>query len=200
MKRYLLAALVLVTLVGFFEGLAIGYNWAWDEGWYDRDIIADRDRDELWNVVHERDIKMKQLQDHITVLEEREPEIITKTVIKEVTVTEYITLPPVVKMARQFNDVREMIDWVNDNRLPIILIADSNGEINLNGQPSNPLYDCDDYAGELQRRALKDGYIINVELDKENGLPHALNSVIIGNDWYFIEPQDGTYWFKTGLD
>jgi len=114
--------------------------------------------------------------------------------------TEYLPGEPEWQTARPFASVEEMATWLTDNRLPLVLIADSNGEISLNGQPSNPLYDCDDYAGELQRRALKDGFIMNVELDWKGGRLHALNSAIIGNDWYFIEPQTSEFWRRIGLD
>ncbi len=60
--------------------------------------------------------------------------------------------------------------------------------------------DCDDYALWLQNKGLKDGYLISIEAifpDEYNKLftrmeinePHLMNSVIIGNEYWYIEPQ-----------
>ena len=48
-------------------------------------------------------------------------------------------------------------------------------------------HDCDDFAIDLQKAALEDGYLINVQFDLED--EHALNSAIISNIVVFIEPQ-----------
>lgn len=63
-------------------------------------------------------------------------------------------------------------------------------------------FDCEDYAIRLQEKALRDGYIISFEvirsaeynaLFKQKRVPsgaiHAINSVILGNEVYYIEPQ-----------
>ena len=53
-------------------------------------------------------------------------------------------------------------------------------------------YDCDDFSRELQKAALKKGKILNVQFqdaDGDSNYEHALNSAIIGNDVYIIEPQ-----------
>jgi len=61
-------------------------------------------------------------------------------------------------------------------------------------------YDCDDYAYTLQQCALRDGYIISTELYWKNDEYHMLNSVLIGKDIYFVEPQDDSVWLHCHLD
>jgi len=51
-------------------------------------------------------------------------------------------------------------------------------------------YDCDDYAVALMRNALKNGYLISTQIDGD----HMLNSTIIGNNVYFIEPSTDKVW------
>lgn len=46
-------------------------------------------------------------------------------------------------------------------------------------------YDCDDYAMALVYNALQDGYLISTQIVDN----HMMNSTIIGNDIYLIEPQ-----------
>jgi hypothetical protein len=52
-------------------------------------------------------------------------------------------------------------------------------------------YDCNDYAVALVRNALLDGYLISFQVQGN----HMLNSTIIGNKIYFIEPQTDEVWF-----
>jgi len=74
-------------------------------------------------------------------------------------------------------------------------------------------FDCDDYALDLQEKALKDGYIISFEiihpseygdLFKQGQIPegtiHAINSVIVGNEAYYIEPKTREIVFVAYLD
>ena len=52
--------------------------------------------------------------------------------------------------------------------------------------------DCDDYALTLQKHALEDGYIVSaqfVDTDEDGTLDHAMNTAVIGNKVYSIEPQ-----------
>lgn len=51
-------------------------------------------------------------------------------------------------------------------------------------------YDCDDYAVALSRNALADGYSVSLQIEGN----HMLNSTIIGNNVYFIEPQTDEVW------
>jgi len=74
-------------------------------------------------------------------------------------------------------------------------------------------FDCDDYAIRLQEKALRDGYIMSFEvirsveyntLFKQKRIPsgdiHAINSVILGNEVYYIEPQNCEIVFVAYLD
>ncbi len=56
---------------------------------------------------------------------------------------------------------------------------------------------CVDYALEMQRRALKDGYLVSVQLtdtDLDRVIDHAICATWIGNKCYFFEPQNTTCW------
>lgn len=67
-------------------------------------------------------------------------------------------------------------------------------------------HDCDDFAVELQQAALSDGYLMNIVYDPDgyyrnkNGEAHMLNSTIIGNYMYIIEPQNDKIVAYVGLD
>ncbi len=73
-------------------------------------------------------------------------------------------------------------------------------------------YDCEDYAIALRDDAYSKGFHMNIqavwnyrrpdtgELITEYNEGHALNSIIIGNEMYFIEPQTDEYWLATYLD
>lgn len=84
---------------------------------------------------------------------------------------------------KNFNNVEELREWLGEE-VHFILFGDT---------------DCDDYALWLQNKGMKDGYLVNYEAimpDEYNeffkkrvdGL-HTINSVIIGNEFYYIEPQ-----------
>ena len=52
-------------------------------------------------------------------------------------------------------------------------------------------YDCDDYAVALERNALLDGFSVSLQIERN----HMLNSTIIDNKIYLIEPQSDEVWF-----
>lgn len=52
-------------------------------------------------------------------------------------------------------------------------------------------YDCDDYAVALVRNALSDSYLVSLQVEDN----HMINSTIIGNKIYFIDPQTDKVWF-----
>ncbi len=71
------------------------------------------------------------------------------------------------------------------------------------GSPEK-VVDCDDYAIEMQKRALADGYLISLQVIDtgmynrmfvgkipESHNLHAVNLAVIGNDVFFFEPQNG---------
>jgi len=74
----------------------------------------------------------------------------------------------------------------------------------LDGQPNYvcvfPNCDCDDFARWLVEDAAEDGYRLSWELDYSRGKLHLLNSAIIGNGFYLIEPQGHKVWFKCLVD
>jgi hypothetical protein len=111
------------------------------------------------------------------------PEIHEQTTVKEVTVDK----PVVVNNAwREFESPAVLMSWTKDH-LTTLWIS------------GNQVADCDDYASRLQLEALKDGYILSVQLVL-NGMvngknvsnylgSHMGNLAMIGNEIYFIEPQ-----------
>ena len=130
------------------------------------------------------------------------------------TMVQYVDKPvPVVKYIervekvpielRNFSDLEELKQWLED-KMNVTTI-----HFQL---PSTEL-DCDDYALDMQHKALADGYIMSFEVIGrseynalfETKLPngsslHAINSAIIGNDAYYIEPQTGEVAFAVHLD
>jgi hypothetical protein len=63
--------------------------------------------------------------------------------------------------------------------------------------------DCDDYALTLQKHALQHGYIVSlrfVDTTGEGRLDHAMNTAVIGNKVYSIEPQTDRVAYLCELD
>lgn len=108
----------------------------------------------------------------------------TVTIQKEVplTVFQEVYVPRPLKF---FASVEELRAWLDKE--PYYL-------------PSYDGFDCDDYARFLQLDAIRDGFQMSTELDYLYGQLHMLNSVIIGSELYFIEPQDHTCWLRCNLD
>jgi len=81
-----------------------------------------------------------------------------------------------------FSTLRDLRIWLaNDD-------TDSNPEHLTQGEEP----DCDDYALTLQKHALQDGYIVSlrfVDTKGDGSLDHAMNTAVIGNYVYSIEPQ-----------
>ena len=98
---------------------------------------------------------------------------------------------------REFKDLAELTEWLEKNGLPIRLIADKDGRIDLVNPKSTSQYDCDDYAEDLQRKALEQGFLMSQQLIingkiygvkvSENTEPHMGNLTVIGNNIYYIE-------------
>ena len=108
-----------------------------------------------------------------------------------------------------FQDIEELQRWLENIELVDISSEVVNKEINQ-GIKS---FDCDDYALKLQEKALRDGYMMSFEviysgeysdLFKQGQIPdgtiHAINSVIIGNEVYYIEPKTHEIVFVAYLD
>lgn len=85
---------------------------------------------------------------------------------------------------RQFTSVEELKAWLASN--------------NINERKYIPdTYDCDNFAQDLMKAALADGYLVSVQLWP--GV-HMLNLTIIGNNIYTIEPQTDGVQFVGELD
>lgn len=110
-------------------------------------------------------------------------------------VVEVEVVVEVEKELRDFESRQKLQEWLDRHTIAL-----------LNG-------DCDDAAYQLQRLALSDGYIMNFEKIDWNeynqlgfkyklamGTYHAINSAVIGNELWFIEPQTQEIKLAAGLD
>lgn len=117
--------------------------------------------------------------------------------IEKVTVeTDYIErVVEVPAKLHHFADVGELKQWLKGISFLFFEVVDS--------KTGDSIYkpDCEDYALQLQRKAVADGYLMSFEIIQSSEynqlfrkrLPdntlHAINLVVIGNDAYYIEPQ-----------
>jgi hypothetical protein len=91
-----------------------------------------------------------------------------------------------------FSSLRELRTWLYQDD------TDTNPEHLTQGE-----LDCDDYALTLQKHALEDGYIVSLRFVDTTGdgrLNHAMNTAVIGNKVYSIEPQDDVVTYLCDLD
>jgi len=84
---------------------------------------------------------------------------------------------------REFESLDELNAWLAKD--------DTDSTIYIFGSGCLANYDCDDYATALVQNALLDGYSVSAQIEGN----HMLNSTIIGNKIYFIEPQNDKVWF-----
>ncbi len=83
---------------------------------------------------------------------------------------------------REFESVGVLKAWLAED--------DTDSTLYIFGAGCISTYDCDDYATALVYNALADGYSVSTQIvDK-----HMLNSTIIGNEIYLIEPQNDDVW------
>ena len=112
-------------------------------------------------------------------------------------------------LLRRFQDLDELEQWLGNNAVLDIRFDVVDKETGKHIKR----FDCDDYAIRLQDKALRDGYIMSFEvihpveynaLFKQKQIPsgaiHAVNSVILGNEVYYIEPQTHEIVFVAYLD
>ena len=139
-----------------------------------------------------------------------EAEIVTEYVTKYETVVvhskEFIEVPVVKEVPvrlRYFRDTDELESFLKESDADhhAYIRATEEGIIDLRK------YDCDDYAIALQNHAEDAGFRMNIQIVKNYKMPngrfvagHTLNSTIIGNKLYFIEPQTDDYWLEAYLD
>ncbi len=113
------------------------------------------------------------------------------------------------KPLRHFQNLDELDQWLGN-----ISVLDIRFDVvdKETGQRIKK-FDCDEYAIRLQEKALGDGYIMSFEvirsaeyntLFKQKRIPnsdiHAINLVILGNEVYYIEPQNREIVFVAYLD
>ena len=125
--------------------------------------------------------------------------------VEEIVVeTEYVDVIRHVPVEfRNFTNRAELEKWLEE-RNQVTFICFRQKDI---------IFDCDDFALELQQKALADGFIISFEIIDSSEynelfstqLPegqtlHAINLSIIGNDVYYIEPQTGEIVYAAYLD
>jgi hypothetical protein len=84
---------------------------------------------------------------------------------------------------REFESLDELNAWLDKD--------DTDSTIYIFGSGCLTGYDCDDYAAALVQNALLDGYSVSTQIEGN----HMINSTIIGNKIYFIEPQNDKVWF-----
>lgn len=126
----------------------------------------------------------------IQELQNQPPETV---VVREVRVVSEVEEVSVYHELREFQDVNELQEWVENWAYNPTSI---NGTVDLLSDAN----DCDDWTLAMVRDAARDGYITGVVLDLERS--HLFVCCIIGNYFYFIEPQSGdiyetlhnTYW------
>ena len=138
----------------------------------------------------------------------KEPETVVeyREVIKEVPkvekqieyrdiVKEIIVEKPIEQS--EFSSKEELEKWLaeDDTEGNVYFFVRADGT-----EVSSAKYDCDDYAVDLQKRALKDGYLMSASVVEKEDQLHMINLVTIGNDVYYIEPQTDEVWFYSHLD
>jgi hypothetical protein len=123
------------------------------------------------------------------LIETHTVEYIEETVVEK----EYIDVVRHVPVElRNFTDRAELEQWLKER----------NQTTSIRFRQHDAVVDCDDFAIELQREALADGFLVSFEIIRggeyndlfsiplpEEQLLHAINLSIIGNDVYYIEPQ-----------
>ena len=119
-----------------------------------------------------------------------EPRVITETIIelevREVEVVREVRVEvPIPNEPREFENFGALCKFIK--------------ELDIEGH-AQPDWDCDDYAYYVWFESIKMGYLMSFETDELKGQLHAINSTVIGNVCYFIEPQGGNIWSKAYLD
>lgn len=126
---------------------------------------------------------------HIETLVEVE-KVVEVEVMKEVPVEviKEVLVPTPIEV-REFEDLDELKQFLaaddTDEILRLYSIQGTDGLMSLWGDT------CDYDALNLQERALKAGYLMSTQIVKNN---HMINSAVIGNDIYFIEPENDKVW------
>jgi len=115
---------------------------------------------------------------------------------------------------QEFESPEELQDWL-DRTVVVEFVAASDGNIGFD-VPSGRLLgldfatsDCDDYARELQRKAMYDGYILSLALTDEYGIIgrtkvaseyHMGNLAVINNGMWYVEPAKAQITYLGDVD
>ena len=123
--------------------------------------------------------------------------VVEKKVIEEVPVIEYVEVEKEVPTKlQQFESEKELRQWLDSDKtdeLPYI----------------RDLFECENFARTLMKHALEDGYYMSFQVLKNYRRPdtreftegpHAINSTIVGNYIYFIDPQNDELWVAYALE
>jgi hypothetical protein len=132
----------------------------------------------------------------------------TAEVTQPVYVEKEVPVPIEVPVAlKDWDSPEQLFEFLknDDTDQCIILTADSQGQISLNGQ-------CEDYALQLRNRAMAIGRYLSIEVlnpveyEKWYGQPvrgdryHAICMARIGNEFWYIEPTNDKAWLALYLD
>jgi len=121
----------------------------------------------------------------------REPIILEREIIVEKPVVRPIVL-------REFASLQELKDWLEQDKTDATLFF--TGSVDLSNPYSKYANDCDDFAYRLQKSALTQGYLMSTEIIVKGREQHMINSTIISNNIYFIEPQTDKVWLGAYRD
>lgn len=98
---------------------------------------------------------------------------------------------------REFENLAQLIEWLEKNTLPMVILFDKDGRIDFHNPKLTSSYDCDHYAEALQRKALQQGFLMSQQVLLNGTLcgikvsrytePHMGNLTVIGNDVYYVE-------------
>lgn len=89
--------------------------------------------------------------------------------------------------SREFVSLEELQMWISQNSVKTLrFVADHVAK-------------CDDFAYFLQRTALTQGYLMSTQVNYTQDGQHMINSTIIGNILYYIEPETDQVWFYWDL-
>ena len=97
---------------------------------------------------------------------------------------------------RDWDSVLELECFLALDDAPLVLVADKTGKIIFDGQ-------CEDFAFQLRDRARLWGRNLDTEIltpQETRNLTgvrgwHVINKAVIGNEFWYVEPQNKTFWF-----
>ncbi len=129
------------------------------------------------------------------VIREAVKEVVAKQIEYRDIVKEVVIEKPIEQS--EFSSKEELEKWLaeDDTEGNVYFFVRADGT-----EVSSAKYDCDDYALDLQKRALKDGYLMSASVVEKGDQLHMINLVTIGNDVYYIEPQTDEVWFYANRD